>query len=118
MSHADEFYRVSSGALKVARKAHRCDACRETIQPGHTYYRHAGLLYGEWDHTKQCLRCHAMFEAISARSRDPVLFTLDCGTSWEDAFGEPCPTEVEALAFTLPGDLAHAEAKAQRSTNQ
>lgn len=40
MSHAvDEYYTIYEEPIHRARKAHICDACRETISPGHRYAR-------------------------------------------------------------------------------
>ena len=41
----------------VARKPHRCDECRTTINPGERYYRYRGKWDGEMQHGKTCLPC-------------------------------------------------------------
>jgi hypothetical protein len=106
MSHADEFFAVQSGKVKTARKPHRCDACREAIAAGERYYDHKGLIDGTWERTKQCMRCHAIWrELVRACPGEPILMRLDCGEEWEDVLG-PCPADVAALAFALPGEVA------------
>ena len=104
----------------VARKAHKCLACDETIEPGHMYHRTAMLFDGQWDHMLHCTRCHRIFIAIQGKNHaegngvvaiDPE---LDCGESWVDLFGEP-PIEIQALAFMLPGESIPARADSSPS---
>lgn len=101
---------IWDGTWPRARKSHSCQACAETIEPGHLYHRLASLYEGQWDHWKHCRRCWAIFEAIVDKFRDdgagPVAVDLglDCGESWKDVFGD-VPPEVEALAFALPGEV-------------
>lgn len=104
MSHVDEFVSMSSEATRKARKAHRCCACGETILPGQVYTRHFTVFDGDVAAYKHCRRCLQIFREICKRSRgEPVLYTLNCGYSWEDTFGA-MPADVEALAFALPCD--------------
>ncbi len=99
---ADEQCPVWDEHEHIARKAHTCSGCRESIHPGHRYRRTATLFDGSWSTWKHCLRCAAMVDALR-----PVLgerFTtetldLNCGEVWE----EP-PEHVAALAFLLPGE--------------
>jgi hypothetical protein len=44
---------------RVARKAHRCDECGRTIEPGETYWPWTGLGEGRFDHGKMCVHCEA-----------------------------------------------------------
>lgn len=92
----------------TARKAHRCDACPEPIEPGHKYARTAMLYDGNWSHMRHCLRCSSIFKAIQEKNWEAGEIVgidpgLNCGDSWVDVFGEP-PPEVAALAFILPGE--------------
>lgn len=49
---------VFSDRRPVARKQHKCEECRTTIQPGERYYAWGGLWEGEWQHGKCCLPCN------------------------------------------------------------
>ena len=89
----------------VARKARRCDVCRETIEVGFRYTRLSACFDGRWSHSSHCARCWAIFDALTRHTQDPVSPMLDCGESWLDTFGEVEPPEVAALAFTLPSEF-------------
>ena len=108
MSHADGYVELSQRREPIAAKQHTCCACAETIQPGHRYVCWFVVSDGEAGSIKQCWRCSRIWDAIAKASpREPILFTLDCGESWSDVFGE-CPPELEALAFSLHSDFDHA----------
>jgi len=108
MSHADGYVDLSRRSEPVAVKPHTCCACGETIRAGHRYVYWFVIDDGEAGSIKQCRRCSRIWDAIvKASPSEPILFTLDCGESWSDVFGE-CPTEVEALAFALPSDFDNA----------
>ena len=84
---------------RTARKEHRCCACRETIRAGDRYHHVWGVWDGEVDTFKHCARCWRIFQALVERmDGDPVDLMLDCGTKWEENFGE-LPADVAALAF-------------------
>jgi len=53
-----EFYYSS---VRVARKFHKCDECKEEIEPGDTYEHVSGTWENEWLVNKTCSDC------ISAR---------------------------------------------------
>ncbi len=53
-----------------ARKEHRCDACKETIERGHLYVRHTLIYAGEVDETIRCLRCDAIYQQLVAIHRE------------------------------------------------
>lgn len=97
---------------RTARKEHRCCACGERIRPRTRYQYISGIWDGEPDSHKRCERCVRISDEIEAR-RDPydppAAIALDCGTSWEDAFGAAPPDDVAALAFALPGELNRKE---------
>jgi hypothetical protein len=104
MSHADEFAFTRSTTPR-ARKPHTCSACSETIPRGYRYKRWALIFDGSAEDIKQCWRCYQIWSAIEdASPNEPIVFTLDCGESWEDVFGE-LPAELAELAFALPGDF-------------
>lgn len=92
----------------VARKAHRCIGCNETIAAGERYHIDVCAWEGTVDRFKHCARCWAMIEALWKRNRDngegylAVDFTLDCGEVWRSP-----PDDVAALAFALPQDFAN-----------
>lgn len=97
-------------SVRRAAKAHKCDACRETIKRGDLYHRTAMLFEGQWDITNRCARCEAMYRFLQPCVRklgdgdeicDPE---LQCGHVWSDNFeGEP-PLVVQALAFLTPAE--------------
>lgn len=89
-----------------ARKSHWCAACCEAIPIGTRYQESRCLYDGSFQRIKRCARCVAMADAILKRVGPGVAIslTLDCGTSWLDAFDEDPPEHVAALAFALPSD--------------
>lgn len=98
-----------------AKQAHKCHACHETIARGHTYWRIAVLFEGSWDITKQCERCHRIYEHLRATKpceehedvhgeTTPDL-ALNCGHTYQEVHGREPPPEIAALAFALPGEL-------------
>jgi hypothetical protein len=90
---------------RKARKPHRCCACGETIQPGHTYHYLSGIWDGSAEDYKHCARCWTIFDALEDRT-EGVALLLNCGETWESAFGEAPPPELAALAFALPGEIS------------
>lgn len=47
----------SSSVKRKARKEHRCDECRRTIQPGETYELNVGMYDGMFNTNKVCAHC-------------------------------------------------------------
>ncbi len=87
--------------------ARRCDACGEVVRPHDYHVRVTVHFDGRWERPlRRCLRCQAIHEHLRGLTRgwgewpDEL---LACGCSYEDLHG-PCPPEVAALAFALPGD--------------
>jgi hypothetical protein len=86
-----------------ARKEHRCFACHEAIRPGDRYHFEAQK-YDEFETFKHCARCWAIANAILSAGAESVRWDLNCGVSWEEAFGAEPPDEVAALAFMTPDE--------------
>jgi len=61
-----------------ARKPHRCEECRTTIQPGETYARCAGLTDGNWWGGVRCAGCYFLAETIQE---------LECGGEGQILWG-------------------------------
>lgn len=102
-----------------ARKEHWCDCCCEPIPRGHLYATHFTVYNGGTDFVKRCLRCEAIYDALTERMRDAGTLgeeapdsRLDCGHSYRDRWGEDAPLELERLAFLTPAEL-QAEALAK-----
>ena len=89
----------------VARKQHTCDACGETIKPKQRYLRIFGVWEGEAQTIKHCWRCHQLAEALFDAGVESIDLELNCGETWDQAFGAPPPDDVAALAFALPEDF-------------
>lgn len=89
----------------TARKRHRCDACGEAIEPKQRYVRIFCVWEGEPMTIKHCRRCNAISDALFAAGAETVDFELDCGETWESAFGVSPPDDVAALAFAIPADF-------------
>lgn len=106
MSHpVDEHYGFYAEPRTVARKAHACDACGETIPAGATYFRVRWAWEGHIEGCKRCMRCQALHEHLRDLGRGETwpAEQLDCGESYQDHWGK-VPDEIQALAFWLPGD--------------
>lgn len=91
-----------------ARKPHRCYGCGETIPVGKTYAKTRFLFDGSWGGWKHCRRCDLIFNALQREVPSDVYVDpgLDCGETWQTAFGEPPPPDIASLAFVLPEDFA------------
>lgn len=105
MSHyCDEYYSLYKEVRFKARKEHTCDACGETVQPGHYYHRISIMFEGEARTVKRCLRCQAIH--LHLRSLEPGEMwpneKLDCGMDYKVEWGQDPPPEVAALAFITP----------------
>lgn len=98
---------VENHDLLRAKKPHVCDGCDRTIRVGHLYTKTAVLYDGSWSSWKHCGRCNQLMSELHERlDRDTVVDPhFNCGSSWEDAFGEPPPEHVQVLAI-----LTEAEA--------
>lgn len=57
-----EFFRSTK---QKARKAHQCDECRRTIEPGETYERHFGIYEGESFTGKTCAHCAVLVDWLT-----------------------------------------------------
>jgi hypothetical protein len=90
-----------------ARKEHKCSACKETIERTHFYIEHFSLFDGDIDTLKRCIRCETIYQHLRDISDvdSPPMPRLDCGHKYRDCHSNPCPPEIEALAFALPKDF-------------
>lgn len=48
-----------------ARKQHKCDWCRRTIEKGDTYIKAFGVWQGNLQNRKDCNECHNLINAMS-----------------------------------------------------
>lgn len=98
---------VENHEHRVARKEHKCSACRETIRPGDLYSYNFFVLEGSNSTVKRCLRCETIYSEISKRlDGDSVPDErLQCGHSWEENFNEPPPDEIARLAFMTKDEI-------------
>ncbi len=110
----DETYAVYNERKVRARKRHTCDACGEPIEPGHRYWRIAGIYSEGVSSWKRCLRCQKIH--LHLRSLDPGGYEqlwpderLSCGEGYRDHWGVDPPPEIAALAFTSAADMQEAE---------
>lgn len=102
-------YAVHDEEHRIAGKAHRCDACHETIAKGHRYVRFFGVWDGMAESVKRCLRCQAIFDHLVVRGNEADMYPaqrLDCGEGYRDHWGEDPPDDIAALAFALPGEVS------------
>lgn len=104
----DDTYDIYNETLRKARKAHTCDACKETIAPGHRYTVIFILSDGTKRSLKRCARCQKIHEHL--RHLDAYRETwpderLNCGETYEDEWGKSPPDKIAALAFALPGEV-------------
>lgn len=97
-------------ATHVARKEHKCCACKEAIKPGHTYTKITLGFEGKVNEHKHCLRCRAMFDALQKKclaasdGEECAALRLNCGHEYKEKWGEDPPPELAELAFLLPGE--------------
>lgn len=104
----DETYEVYKEEPVTARKAHTCDACKETIPAKATYWKVFTLFDGNVDSLKRCNRCeaiHVHLRNLCAGTGDEIWpdERLACGLKYEDEWGE-LPDHIAALAFALPSE--------------
>lgn len=90
-----------------ARKEHTCYACRETIRPGDRYHLWVSKFDGDLTVAHHCARCYLLMEALWSSGAESVEWGLDCGVSYEEAFG-PIPDDVARLAFLTPDEAQAA----------
>ena len=94
-----------------ARKAHRCDACKRQIAPGHRYALVKLAGDGSAETIKRCGACERIYQHLSgkgaARGMQPQE-RLDCGETYEDEWDEPPPDDIAALAFMTDDDAGAA----------
>jgi hypothetical protein len=95
-----------SETWRRARKPHRCRACDETIRRGDRYHYSSGVWDGRPDSFAHCARCWAIYLALQAELEpgEGIDLDLDCGETWQSAFGEEPPEAVARLAFLLPDE--------------
>ena len=109
--HAEETYDVYDETPRTARKAHACDACKETVAPGHTYYRIFWRYDGSAKSIKRCLKCQRIHEHLRALGADDEMWpseTLSCGEEYEKHWGVKPPPEIAAIAFMTQGEAQTA----------
>jgi hypothetical protein len=108
VSHAiDDVYSVYREIQRTARIQHACEACRETISPGHTYWSVSWLFDSRAESTKRCERCQVIHLHLRKKGEGEMwpAERLDCGEGYLDHWGQEPPDEVAALAFALPGEV-------------
>jgi len=81
-----------------ARKAHKCCACRGTIEPRESYHIHEILYDGRWDRLKVCCDCEAIRNEMNEFNKDDEMEAPD--TLYENIFeygGEFAPRFVAIM---------------------
>lgn len=69
---------VYRDTIRTARKAHRCDCCPATIQPGEKYVSHFSITDGDAYSAKRCLPCQDVVRAIfDANDSDFLLYDAE-----------------------------------------
>lgn len=103
---ADGEWEVFDERSVKARKQHTCVACNDPIQPGHRYVRTFTIHDGNVGGWKHCLRCAAIYSALKESVERDVWVdeSLNCGETWESAFGCDPPEELARLAFLTPAE--------------
>lgn len=107
MSHSvDETYDVYDERFPRARKEHVCEACKETIRPGHRYARVHIVYDGSAHSIIRCLRCQKIHEHLRTLGDYETWpdERLACGQRYEDEWGE-LPDEVAKLAFVSADEI-------------
>lgn len=77
LSSADETAQVYNATTPIARKAHRCEECDETISPGSKYELIKMLFDGSWSTSRICMSCSEIGDHFNCGGR--VL-----GMLWEE----------------------------------
>lgn len=100
-----------------ARKEHACDACGETIQPGHVYANHFTVFRGDAENVKRCLKCETIYQHLCSLEDDADFqpdIRLACGHTYEENWNRPPPDEIARLAFMTPDEIQQALAASAR----
>jgi hypothetical protein len=105
----DEAYSIYNENIYIyiykAKKLHTCDACRITILPGH-YYANVFIVFQNKSKTvKRCGSCqttHLHLRKLCANNDMWPNEKLNCGTSYENEWGEEPPDEISDLPFLSP----------------
>lgn len=103
----DERYDVYDERYPVARKEHRCEACRERILRGDRYTRVGVVFDGIAYEIVRCLRCQAIhrhLRTLGTCDQWPDE-RLDCGEEYADHWGSEPPPEIAALAFATREEM-------------
>jgi hypothetical protein len=74
-----------------AKKPHRCDDCRATVQPGETYLSGAGKVEGEFVSWKSCIACDELRKEMAN----------DTDWSWDEM---PPLGQIGEMLFEAYGD--------------
>lgn len=112
MSHdVDDTYDVYLERDVVARKDHRCRACRETIARGDRYYRISIVFDGEASTVKRCVKCQAIHLHLRELGGYGTPYgdmwpdeELNCGEEYAEHWGHAPPAHIASLAFMTPAD--------------
>ncbi len=103
----DETCTVHRSAVRKARKAYKCSACRANILPGH-YYRNVFLVFdGDAETIRRCGSCDTtwqhLYQLCQEHNKDhrnyETLYPdekLSCGLKYEDEWGD-LPDDIAAL---------------------
>jgi hypothetical protein len=67
----------------TAKKAHVCETCGRTINPGETYMRGSGYGDGEAHTWKECAHCEAYVELVARRLGDEE-YSFDSIAEWDE----------------------------------
>lgn len=108
----DGCYGFYKETVRVARKTHKCSACKRTLAKGHRYM-HISAQADDSVHTyKRCGACQVVHKHLRrlCRELDCDMWPdeeLNCGLSYESEWGAEPPGEIAALPF-----LADQEASA------
>jgi hypothetical protein len=57
--------------IRTARKAHTCDECSRTINPGQSYVNGAQVWEGEFSNHKLCMSCDSLWGHLWAEHAPP-----------------------------------------------
>ncbi|WP_427501345.1 hypothetical protein ACQE3E_06490 [Methylomonas sp. MED-D] len=88
--------KIYSASRRIARKAHRCDECCRTIQPGERYE----YVFGVWDRPEQFRTCQHCL-ALRNYTRDNV----PCLCWMHSNMINDCIETLREYAHELPGLL-------------
>lgn len=103
--------------IRVARKLHKCGACRAMIKCGEKYSYTFIVFDRESSVTKRCMRCDAIYRhllGLLGCSETGVDLKLNCGHSYEEIHREEPPEEIARLAFLTGEEVALGLTEARR----